>query len=103
MDAAFLGWAGAWLDPGFPAVFDLSAELARIQVPMLILQGRDDPYGTVAHARLAERLAPADVRTVMLAARHAPHLEAGEETTAEIVRFVGKVASSTVARPSRNN
>ncbi|MBV8869369.1 MAG: alpha/beta fold hydrolase [Acetobacteraceae bacterium] len=91
VDAAFLGWADAWLDPGFPAEFDLSAEVARIRVPTLILQGENDPYGTAAHARLAERLAPGDVRTVMLAARHAPHVEAFEETVAEIARFVARV------------
>ena len=91
VDAAFLGWADAWLDPGFPAEFDLSAEVARIRVPTLILQGENDPYGTAAHARLAERLAPGDVRTVMLAARHAPHVEALEEMVAEIARFVARV------------
>ncbi|MBV8613265.1 MAG: alpha/beta fold hydrolase [Acetobacteraceae bacterium] len=93
VDAAFLGWADAWLDPGFPAAFDLSPELARISVPTLILQGEHDPYGTVAHARLAERLAPADVRTVLLAAGHAPHVEASAETVAEIARFVARLPS----------
>ena len=100
VDAAFLGWADAWLDPGFPAAFDLSAEVALIRVPMLILQGAHDPYGTAAHARLAERLAPADVRTVMLAARHAPHVEACEQTVAEIGRFVEKVTSCADVRAS---
>ncbi len=88
VDAAFLGWAEAWRDPGFPAAFDLSTDIARIGIPMLILQGEHDPYGTRAHAQLAERLVPGGVRTVMLAARHAPHVEAGEQTIAEITRFV---------------
>jgi len=91
VDAAFFGWADAWLDPGFPAAFDLSAEVARISVPALILQGADDPYGTVAHARLAERLAPDFVRTILLPARHAPHQEATEATIAEITALVACV------------
>ncbi|MGA9867725.1 MAG: alpha/beta hydrolase [Acetobacteraceae bacterium] len=91
VDAAFFGWADSWLDPGFPAAFDLSAEVARIGVPTLILQGEDDPYGTVAHARLAERLAPDFVRTILLPARHAPHQEAMEATIAEITALVGCV------------
>jgi pimeloyl-ACP methyl ester carboxylesterase len=98
VDAAFRGWAEAWLDPGFPASFDLSAELARINVPMLILQGEHDPYGTAAHARLAERLAPGEVRTVMLAARHGPHVEASERTIAEIAGFVRALPQPPPAR-----
>jgi pimeloyl-ACP methyl ester carboxylesterase len=88
VDAAFLGWADAWLDPRFPATFDLAADVARIGVPTLILQGTEDPYGTAAHARLAERLIPSLVRTVMLPARHAPHMEATERTLAEIAGVV---------------
>jgi pimeloyl-ACP methyl ester carboxylesterase len=91
VDAAFLGWADAWLDPRFPATFDLAADVARIGVPTLILQGTEDPYGTVAHARLAERLVPSLVRTVMLPARHAPHVEAAERTVADIERVVRDV------------
>ncbi len=86
VDAAFSGWAGAWLDPGFPAAFDLRADLAGIRVPTLIVQGTDDPYGTDAHARLAERLAGA--RIALPAARHAPHLEATEAVVAEVAAFV---------------
>ncbi len=91
VEAAFLGWADAWLDPGFPAAFELSADLARIRVPMLILQGEQDPYGTVAHARLAERLVPTPVRTVLLPARHAPHREATEASVAAIAQLVAEV------------
>ena len=91
VDAAFHGWADSWLDPGFPAAFDLSADLARISVPMLILQGEQDPYGTVAHARLAERLVPAPVRTVLLPAQHAPHREATEVSIGAIAQLLAEV------------
>ncbi|MEO8713588.1 MAG: alpha/beta fold hydrolase [Acetobacteraceae bacterium] len=91
VDMAFLGWADAWLDPAFPGMFDLAPEVARIGVPTLIVQGDSDPFGTVAHARLAERLAPAVIRTILLPARHAPHLEASERTVAEIAALVGEV------------
>ncbi len=93
VDAAFLGWADAWLDPGFPVAFDLSAEIARISIPTLILQGEHDPYGTAAHARLAERLVTGGVRTVMMAARHAPHAEAAEQTLDEVARCVREVTA----------
>lgn len=91
VDAAFLGWADAWLDPGFPTVFDLAPDIARINVPTLILQGENDPYGTIAHARLAERLLPDRVSTVLLPARHAPHQEATETSVTEIARLTVEV------------
>ena len=45
VDVAFRGWNDAWLDPRFRA-FDITQQVARIAVPVLALQGADDPYGT---------------------------------------------------------
>jgi pimeloyl-ACP methyl ester carboxylesterase len=90
-DLAFHGWAGAWLDPKFKVSFDLREPLERIRVPMLILQGDADPYGTLAHARLAECTAPGPVRTVVLAARHAPHLEVPLASVSAISCFVASL------------
>ncbi|MDE2581747.1 MAG: alpha/beta fold hydrolase [Rhodospirillales bacterium] len=87
VDGAFYGWADAWLDPGFPAAFELTAELRGIALPTLVVQGAQDPYGTDAHARRAEREIPGGSRTVMLDAGHAPHEEAPEATLAAIAAF----------------
>jgi pimeloyl-ACP methyl ester carboxylesterase len=87
VDGAFHGWADAWLDPGFPAVLELTAALRRICVPVLILQGGQDPYGTEAHAKLAEREVPAPVRTILLTAGHSPHIEATTASVAAIADF----------------
>lgn len=84
VDVAFHGWNAAWLDPGFRA-FDIRAETARIPVPVLQVQGREDPYGTMAQP-LAYRGARA--RMLTPAARHAPHLEAPEEVMAGLVAFL---------------
>ncbi|HET7851020.1 MAG TPA: alpha/beta hydrolase, partial [Pseudolabrys sp.] len=46
VDNAFYGWNGAWLDPGFRK-WDITEQLAYIRVPILIVQGEDDQYGTV--------------------------------------------------------
>src|SRR5262245_19086974 len=45
-DNAFHSWCGSWLDPEF-RTWDLSDELAHIRVPILIVQGEDDPYGSL--------------------------------------------------------
>ena len=47
VDAAFLGWNGAWLDPEFRK-WNIQEFLPRIQVPVQIMQGADDQYGTMA-------------------------------------------------------
>ena len=54
VDAAFRGWSGAWLDPGFET-FDTTDALAYIRVPILVLQGAADPYGTLAQVRVRGR------------------------------------------------
>ena len=75
-EAAFLGWNGAWLDPGFPRVFDLQPEIAHIRVPVLVVQGEADPYGTVEQVRVLEREAYCPVEPLLLPrVGHAPHLE----------------------------
>ncbi len=94
-DMAFNGWSGAWLDPAFRQRFDLTGELGQVHVPVLIVQGRNDPYGTEAQPALAEQMIPAAVRTVMLDCGHAPHLEA----TAATIDAIGQFCRRTNAGP----
>ena len=90
-DMAFRGWNDAWLDPRFRA-FDITGEVGAIRVPVLALQGADDPYGTPEQLRVLERAAACPVATHLIAgARHAPHLEARDATLAAIVPFVRRV------------
>jgi pimeloyl-ACP methyl ester carboxylesterase len=90
VDNAFRGWHDAWLDPRFRA-FDLTEYLPEIKVPVLALQGADDPYGTAAQLRCLERTVRSPLETKAIqGARHAPHLEAAvkETTLAALARFV---------------
>ncbi|MEA2929224.1 MAG: hypothetical protein QOG38_1652 [Hyphomicrobiales bacterium] len=91
VDAAFRGWSGAWLDPGF-ASFDTTDALAYVRVPMLIIQGEADPYGTVAQARVAEQECYCPVETLLLpGVGHAPHREKPEETLSVITAFADQI------------
>jgi pimeloyl-ACP methyl ester carboxylesterase len=91
-DAAFLGWNGAWLDPGFPAVLDLQPEIAHVRVPILVVQGEADPYGTLEHLHVIERetYCPVD-RLVLPGVGHAPHLEAPGPTLDAVAAFAHRL------------
>lgn len=87
VDCAFRGWNDSWLAPGFHE-FDITGCLSAIDVPILALQGADDPYGSEAQLRVLQRHARAPVEAMMIdGARHAPHLEARDVTLAAITHF----------------
>jgi pimeloyl-ACP methyl ester carboxylesterase len=93
-DNAFRGWNDAWLDRRFRG-FDITSYLPNIAVPVLALQGSDDPYGTDAQLEALRRHVTAPLETRLIeGARHAPHLEAKETTLAAIVAFARSHASS---------
>jgi pimeloyl-ACP methyl ester carboxylesterase len=92
VDGAFLGWNGAWLDPGFPAAFDLTEELAYVRVPVQIVQGADDRYGTIRQIEVAQEecYCPVDV-TLIEGVGHTPQREAPEVTLAALAAFANRV------------
>jgi pimeloyl-ACP methyl ester carboxylesterase len=94
VDGAFRGWNDAWLDPGF-RTWNIEAYLPRIEVPVLVIQGEDDPYGTRAQVDAIARQVRGPVEVVMLPkCGHAPHRDQEEATLAAIVRFVQKIRLS---------
>jgi len=87
VDCAFHGWNDSWLAPGFHD-FDITGCLSAIDVPILALQGANDPYGSEAQLRVLQRCTRAPVETRLIdGARHAPHLEARDVTLQAIARF----------------
>jgi pimeloyl-ACP methyl ester carboxylesterase len=91
VDNAFYGWNGAWLDPAFRN-WDISEFLAYIRVPLAILQGVDDVYGTMRQIEIAQEecYCPVDV-TVIPGAGHQPHREAPKATLDAIAEFANAV------------
>ncbi|MGH6726197.1 MAG: alpha/beta fold hydrolase [Pseudolabrys sp.] len=90
VDNAFKGWNGAWLDPEFRK-WDITEFLAYIRVPVLIVQGEDDQYGTVAQIETAERECYCPVEVALLpGAKHLPQRDKPDETLKVISEFVAR-------------
>lgn len=91
VDVAFRGWNDAWLDPGFRA-WDISDALAYIRVPVQIIQGEADQYGTRRQIEIAEETCYCPVDVVMLPGiGHAPHREAAEATLEAVADFAHRL------------
>ena len=86
VDIAFRGWNGAWLNPAFRD-WDIRDFLPYIRVPVLQVQGTDDPYGTTAQTDAMEAGSMSPVETVLLPCGHSPHLQAAKPTLAAIIEF----------------
>jgi pimeloyl-ACP methyl ester carboxylesterase len=92
VDSAFLGWNGAWLDPDFRK-WDITEQLAYIRMPMLIVQGEGDQYGTVKQIEAAQRECYCPVEVALLpGAKHNPPREAPEATLDVVSEFVTRAS-----------
>ena len=85
-DAAFWGWCGVWLDPAFRE-WTLDAEAKKLTAPNLLIQGVEDPYGSLAQLDRIEALAPCPVQRLHVPGGHNPHLEAAEDTLAAVAAW----------------
>jgi len=91
VDIAFRGWNDVWLHPGFRA-WNLEEYLPAIRVPILILQGVDDEYGTWRQVEAIERQSGGPVETMALPdCGHSPHREQPERTLEAMTGFVRRV------------
>lgn len=90
VDGAFWGWNRAWLDPAFRG-WNIEESLPRVRVPSLVVQGREDPYGTLAQVDAIERGAGVPVtRLVLDACGHAPQRDQPDAVVLAMQRFLGR-------------
>jgi pimeloyl-ACP methyl ester carboxylesterase len=91
VDNAFRGWNDAWLDPAFRA-WDITEPLAYIRVPILIIQGEQDQYGTMRQIEVAQEECYCPVEVALLRnARHSPYREAADETHDAVAEFADRI------------
>ena len=88
---AFHNWCDPWLLPDFRK-WDLSDALAHIRVPVLIVQGENDQYGTIKQIEVAQEECYCPVEVALLPdTRHAPYREAPAATLAAISDFANRL------------
>jgi pimeloyl-ACP methyl ester carboxylesterase len=91
VDDAFRGWSDIWLSPGF-ATWSLGPEVERLAVPVLLIQGEDDRYGTLAQLDAFEAARHARItRLVLRNCGHSPHRDQEEAVLDAVVNFWGEL------------
>ncbi|MGH7964245.1 MAG: alpha/beta fold hydrolase [Candidatus Binatia bacterium] len=93
-DCAFWGWNEPWLHPDF-ANWNLEEYLPRLKVPVLVIQGENDEYGTPAQVGAIARQAGAGAEVLLLPhCGHAPHRDQEATTLRAMTHFIARIFSS---------
>lgn len=88
VECAFWGWNRAWLDPDFRR-WNLESYLPAVRAPVLIIQGEDDPFGTLAQVdAITRQVGGPSERLILDRCGHAPHRDRPGETLAAMAAFV---------------
>ena len=88
VDVAFNGWNDVWLNPEFRS-WNIEEYLQRIKMPVLLIQGEGDQYGTVAQLDAIEKSVNGPVQKILLRdCGHSPHIDQPDHTLAAIKAFV---------------
>ncbi|MDI6687982.1 MAG: alpha/beta hydrolase [Desulfobacterales bacterium] len=89
-DCAFWGWNNTWLHPDF-VNWNIEEYLPAIKKPMLVIQGENDQYGTLAQVDAIARQAGAGAEVMVLPdCGHSPH----NEQKAAILKVMADFISS---------
>jgi pimeloyl-ACP methyl ester carboxylesterase len=101
VDDAFLGWADTWLRPEFLA-WSIEELIGDISCPMLLIQGVDDEYGTLAQLdRIEARARAPTSRLVLESCGHSPHRDREAAVLDAIVAFTDRLGGGAKSRTYR--
>lgn len=91
VDCAFLGWNSAWLNPKF-LDWNIEKFLPNITVPQLIIQGKEDQYGSYAQVDGVVRKSGGPVESCILEnCGHSPYIEQKELSLKIIQKFLDQI------------
>lgn len=92
VDCTFWGWNNVWLDPGFRS-WNIEGFLSHIQVPLFVIQGQDDEYGTLAQVEAIARHMPQSKSLILQTCGHSPHRDQPEATFKALRTFIHQLIS----------
>lgn len=93
-ESTFRGWGEIWRSPAFRS-WNIEEFLPAITCPVLLIQGREDQYGTLGQIEAISRQVPGPVETLFLDdCGHSPHLDRPVVVVDAAVDFIRRVASS---------
>ncbi|MEQ9643100.1 MAG: alpha/beta fold hydrolase [Alphaproteobacteria bacterium] len=93
VDGCFRGWHDTWMNPAFHD-WNLEAYLPAIRVPVLVVQGRDDEYGTQAQVDAIAGGCPDAEALVLEDCGHIIHRDRREVLLAAITAFVDGLSAA---------
>jgi pimeloyl-ACP methyl ester carboxylesterase len=92
VDDAFFGWADTWLLPEF-AAWSIEDLLPAVRQPMLLIQGLDDEYGTLAQLdRIEARVKGPTSRLALADCGHSPQRDQEVAVLEAIAAFAGDLS-----------
>ncbi len=87
-DSIFWAWNRIWLNPAFRS-WNIEPCLSSISVPVQVIQGRDDEYGTLAQVDAITEQCVEPVEKVLLEdCGHSPHRAQRNSVLENVTRFV---------------
>ena len=87
-EAMFWAWAGTWVTPEF-AAWNIEHFLPAIQCPVLVMQGTDDEYGTLAQVDSITTQTTGPAQAYILPhVKHTPHKEAPDAVLQRAAAFI---------------
>jgi pimeloyl-ACP methyl ester carboxylesterase len=90
VDHVFWGWNGAWLDLGFRG-WNIEQYLPAVNLPVLLIQGNQDQYGTVAQIEAIERQVSGFAERALIDdCTHRLHKDQPDAVLAYIVQFLDR-------------
>jgi len=88
VDGAFKGWCDSWLNPEF-LKWNIEEFLAKIDKPILAIQGTDDEYGTMLQMDSLKQNVAGSLQIEMIdSCGHSPHLQFPERIVQLICEFI---------------
>jgi pimeloyl-ACP methyl ester carboxylesterase len=95
VDCAFRGWNDVWLSPEFRS-WNIESFLPQIKIPVLVIQGEDDQYGTLRQVQAIKDSCGGTVQTLLLKqCGHSPHRDQPGAVLESVSNFIHQLTAPT--------